>query len=256
MWIPYTLILAVINAIWGTNTTTPLLDSISAPVQQRLEFEICVEPLSIEPPSDFITSDQWDENIDTLQTHSLLLKKCEPDRVVLYHYAESLNLTSIGRLTIISHSLDSDMFHDVIKSTGNGIASAYLQYIVENYDNLPQYIAFLPAMNATELMPLINFETQDVWFFKPIIEIDEIPVSPDTSCDILWSLLFQSEFGDYNPEAISYTPGHAFMINKDSILQRHLSIYRNWYLRINDANLVYADKVDIVFEHTWHRMFR
>ncbi|KKK18104.1 hypothetical protein P175DRAFT_0502484 [Aspergillus ochraceoroseus IBT 24754] len=158
---------------------------------------------------------------------------------------------------------------------------AYLQYIVEHYDDLPSTIVFLhshkdgwPAAWHTDTMDYSNVESiralqtdfiqQNGYANLRCQETpgcpDEIrpfrdPPRPGKTVEKIYAQAWQELFHNTNvPEVIGVPCCSQFAVSRDQVLKRPLSDYQRFYNWVLNNDLP-DDMTSRVMEYTWHIIF-
>ena len=147
--------------------------------------------------------------------------------VVISRYKEDISWADqIKYKTLIfnKNSEENHLFENNLPNVGRE-THTYITYIINNYHNLPKYVAFMQghpfdhAPNAIELVNSFNLEDQ----FLPIGKI----IESDVCCDIpqqikRYSIKYDFEIG----ETAKYVVGAQFIISAEIIKNRSLDFYK------------------------------
>lgn len=143
-------------------------------------------------------------------------------------------------------------------------AGAYLKYITENYENLPDAMAFIHGHKTgygRTLLEVIEGVNWDKYGFVPINNSH----TPGSFRDEPWGSRLYTFFtklfiplkGDYLPDINSpwiYDAGSQFVVTKERILANPKKLYEGWYYIITtqpDFSEEFAD----ILEKCWHVTF-
>lgn len=190
--------------------------------------------------------------------------------IVIAHYDEDLNWTNtinldLFNIVIYSKTLQTEEIILQEKNLGNE-ASSYLQYIVDNYDNLPEHNFFVHAHNTSYHQTLThedffsrvklppptgyyNFNRRD-WY------CDGLKDEPHTT----WNTLLEywpvssTQTTLAVPENLRFYTRAQFYVTRDLILRHSKEAYSNL------LEFIYTDKVPPywcgrIFEYMWHYIF-
>lgn len=139
----------------------------------------------------------------------------------------------------------------------------YLTYIIENYNNLPNYICFLqgdPEVHLTYgLEHIDNMYFDDINFFPLCQEFDcDLNGLPQHKDLQIKELIFDRYFIDI-PEFITFVAGAQFIVSKQAILNRSKEFYELLLkdsLRTDiDDVLFKSNKMPWVLERVWSYIF-
>jgi hypothetical protein len=206
------------------------------------------------------------------------------NKVVISHYNEDLSwLKNVknNNITIVSKTLTSNT--NIIyqeKNIGNE-ASAYLKYIIDDWDNLKTFdnciflhghqtswhqshsadflINYFEDNKTNEIF--INFGDNNFYEIYPdkVTQTGRVNYVGDNRPYLIlrdvWNKLFES-LGTL-PEYITLNPGAQFLVNTDNIVSRGREFYINCYEWImNENNTTYSSQAKgVLFEWLWHFIF-
>lgn len=147
-------------------------------------------------------------------------------------------------------------------------ASSYLKFIYENYDNLPQYVAFIHG-HETAWHQERNIKNEIIngnWKGKPYYTLNNRLIDerkPGTNhwtwLEQLWEPYFKPYLNIDMPTEICHDCCAQFIVSRDRILANSREAYNTWYnLLINKNNELGISTRDIAicFEWIWHIIFR
>ena len=141
-------------------------------------------------------------------------------------------------------------------------ASSYLCYIIENYDKLPDYVAFIHGhdtsyhqtdtiLNLLKDVKFTGYEPLNRKDYRNVFNDDVQEESPKKN----WELVryFYDELGLNlpRPSKLEYTACAQFVVSKEVILSNSLETYKNilsWLLRRTDIHMEWTSRV---LEHLW-----
>ena len=142
-------------------------------------------------------------------------------------------------------------------------ASAYLAYIVANYDDLPEFVAFLhghesawhqkagPILKQLDTLATrldtVRFHTLNRCFTKVWDAADESYAAMQQ----YWPKVFAPWLGPM-PKQLCYDCCAQFVVSRDAIRQRPLAAYKAWLAFTQDPAV---RKTEYMFEYTWHLIF-
>jgi hypothetical protein len=136
----------------------------------------------------------------------------------------------------------------------------YIQYIIDNYDNLPDYVMFLqgnPFDHTPDILDKINYynNNNDNFDFK-FLSHDIIKVNlsgckhhPNLPLIGVYFLLFGELIGNLNFE---FGRGAQFIVNKNNILKKEKSFYEKIILLLEHS---VCPIEGFVFERFWKLIF-
>ena len=152
---------------------------------------------------------------------------------------------------------NSNIYHDVYSSPYNSYSSCYLEYIIDNYDNLPDVNFFIRSSQLQEKFPgiLDALETLSIDKFTPlsnnsfISDTNGIPHHPGLPIQSLWNAVFEEcEI----PSSFTFGPGAMFAVTRDEILLNPRETYEKILNNIeNKLNPIQ----DFVLERMWASIF-
>jgi hypothetical protein len=182
--------------------------------------------------------------------------------IVIAHYNENLEWVLNLQYPFIIIS-KSEFKNEQVPNRGNE-ASSYLEYIINNYNNLTEYTLFVHGhrnswhykTNTDEGINLMDFS-------KPYYNINEIGMAkydPETNKDCVKinndfiNLLISELKIEYNQDKHKYRAGGQFYVNKNLILKNPLTFYEKCYkyLMSSREQTYYTSRY---FEYTWHMIF-
>jgi len=195
--------------------------------------------------------------------------------IVTNHWKEDLNWLLKSKFPVVlidKEGADPSPFvpQHVIPNLGRE-STAYLKYIIENYDNLPEAVAFI---HGHETAPHQNHD-------RPLLEVIEganwqkygfVPLG-----NTHWAEGFTDEYVTYK-EPIRFhtffrrlciplngefpfegTPwifdlGSQFVVSRERILANPKKLYEGWYYIFNN-NLDFTTEFGYIMEKVWHVTF-
>ena len=144
-------------------------------------------------------------------------------------------------------------------------ASSYLKYIVENYENLPDHVAFIHGHETSvhqnhdrPLLEVIRGANIQKYDFIPI----DNSLHPTDFTDILntdakvYSLFDNLEIPANKPRHNSpliFELGAQFIIGRNRILRNPKELYEKWLNKLNTPD--FSKEGAVIFEHLWHVIF-
>lgn len=147
-------------------------------------------------------------------------------------------------------------------------ASAYLKYIVENYENLPETVAFIHGHETSShqkhdrpLLDVIAGANVAKYGFVPINNMNRGGEFADHHCRLytFWdALCLGTVVADgvmpYHRGPMVFDLGAQFVVRRDRILRNPKKLYEGW-LHIMLTNPDFADELAYILEETWHVIF-
>lgn len=188
--------------------------------------------------------------------------------VVTSHYKENLNWLRESGLQLVVCSKVHDSPECPLHANRGREASAYLQYILSNYDHLPDHIAFVHGH-------------EDAWhhgFDKPLLDvirsakfreygfvslnnwyIDDRTMDNDKMVYIrsIWNEVFRPFLKRDAPVYIYHDCCAQFIVSRERVLANSLEAYETWYELImrdeafDDGGYTWG----IIFEMLWPLIF-
>ena len=170
--------------------------------------------------------------------------------IVIHQYKEDVswvkNLVGVSPVTIVSRfpsqTYSDDNTVTLYEPDGPGAeVCGYLRYIIDNYNALPDQIAFLHGhrnswhtSNQDELLKVANWNAS---VYRPPMKRDKWVVTkypPYNSHGLTelaqhWDEVFRFELGDPLLNESVYYPCGSFIVPKEMIQLRPLSSYQFWY---------------------------
>lgn len=151
--------------------------------------------------------------------------------VVVSKYQEDMawlsELKDIDKITIYDKS-DTPLQNSISLPNIGREAHTYLQHIINNYDNLCDYVIFLQGNPKEHLTRELN-SLSDLPKFD-----DFYPLNTELSCDMsglphhgmldIDKIIFDQYFID-RPEGVTFTMGAQFIVSRSSILSRKREFY-------------------------------
>lgn len=144
-------------------------------------------------------------------------------------------------------------------------ASSYLSYIIENYDDLPNYVAFIHGHldsyhQSSDILTLIkNYTDCD---YQTLNRKDWFNVfydnHPNDVAKFNWGIVIENyDFLNLNipkPRELRCTAGAQFIVSKNLILRNPIEVYKN-ALSWLEMTTITSDISGRVFEHLWNYIF-
>jgi len=147
-------------------------------------------------------------------------------------------------------------------------ASAYLKYIVENYDSLPDRVAFIhgheTSVHQKHTRPLLDViqAANPAYGFVPLNNMHfggefEDNRGAQIRLFTFWDRLCLGTTVDAVPERAGpmvYDLGAQFVVSRERILRNPKLLYEGW-LHIMMAHPDFADEFALILEACWHIVF-
>ena len=151
-------------------------------------------------------------------------------------------------------------------------ASSYLKFILQNYDRLPRYVAFLHGHEtawhqrenivqrlnrfAAESCPkgYITLNNNWIWNTEGNSTVDLARTDKLGYSDV-WGYLFQEELGPAPTEDAYFDHDCCaqFIVSREAILRHDKKSYQKWYdFLMQEPKNTWRT---ILFEHVWHMIF-
>lgn len=193
--------------------------------------------------------------------------------IISSHYNEDLNwLINQNEYDYVIYS-KNESFNLPTKKfkilTNKGLeATSYLAYIIDNYNNLPDYIAFCHGhetawhQNDTILNAIKKYNKLDDFFtlnnpyFRNSL-YDNCPLFTNKGSEKCWEdiKIFSKEVGLVLPDKIEFTMCAQFIIKKECILSRDISFYKKCYDWLMNQQLLEDFRAAILIEQLWYLIF-
>jgi hypothetical protein len=149
-------------------------------------------------------------------------------------------------------------------------AGGYLKYILNHYDHLPRYVAFLHGHEKDwhqneDIVSRLNTFDADACVKSYVTLNNHWVWHKDTARDhmrglkvdliAVWKDVFQDELGPPPTEDnfLNHDCCAQFIVSREAILKHKRSSYEKWYRYVAEP----ADnkRRAIIFEHVWHLIF-
>ena len=193
--------------------------------------------------------------------------------IVSSHWEENLDwLTDIDKAVVVcgkegekTAPIESS---PKCKTSNNGReASSYLKFIVNNYDNLPKYVAFIHGHESAwhQKKNILQLIAENEWKNKGYFTLNGHISGDWNSNHELWPLLYKLWPNYFKDDLKMDCPTHMehdccaqFIVSRDRILRHPRNVYEKWLnLALNDYkeyNIKDRDMA-ILFEWIWHIIF-
>ena len=199
----------------------------------------------------------------------LLIAHKEPTVVIVTsHWKEDLNWLKKSKypVVLIDHKGSEPPAIEpttIIPNRGNE-SSSYIRYIIDNWDDLPDYMAFIHGHETSHhqkhnehMLTLIEqaqrtgfVPLNGMWLGEPSPSC----VKSDYYLQIAkYWYLFEPYIKKYPNEPLFTDACGQFIVSRDEITKYPLKAWQTWY-----AALVHPDthqELGFVFEYTWHYIF-
>lgn len=182
--------------------------------------------------------------------------------IVTSHYNEDLKwLEDIDKSVICCSKKLESVNCPISKNVGNECTS-YLKFIIDNYYNLPEYIAFIHGHkfawhHTSDLLDLIynnaKYNEYDYISLNNYF-IDDRTMDNITMKKIheVWDEYFRPYLKRDPPTRLLYDCCAQFIVSRRRILALPKEAYEKWYNLFIDSNI---DNLCYIFEYTWHIIF-
>ncbi len=197
-----------------------------------------------------------------------------PNLVILSsHWNEDLHWLEKSIYPVIIYSKNPDSPHYTGQKNIGNEATAYLKYIIDNYDNLPNYVAFIhgheTAWHQGNILDLINRSKINEYDYislnlHPIDRSESGHSVTNENISLLWDKYFKPYLYRDCPTRIVQDCCAQFIVSKNRILKHSKDAYVTWYnmFEIEEENLSSvkyqrssASNLGAVFEFLWHIIF-
>jgi hypothetical protein len=184
--------------------------------------------------------------------------------IVSSHYGEDLSWLGNSEWPVIVYSKNPQSQHFKGQKNVGRESTAYLKYIIDNYHNLPDYIAFIHGhekawhQEKDNLLDLIRTAKIDQYDFISLNfhyidrernehEHGKLHIIKDR-----WEKNFKPFLNRECPTTIGYDCCAQFIVSKRRVLNNSLKAYEHWYNLIMDED---DNITEFVFELLWHVIF-
>lgn len=185
--------------------------------------------------------------------------------IVSSHYGEDLEWLSKSEWPVIVYSKNPDSEHfKGLKNVGRE-ATSYLKYIIDNYHDLPEYIAFIHGHedawhhgkgNLLDLIKMAKIEEYDfisLNFYYMDREQNDHERGKLKIIRENWEKHFRPFLNRECPSTIRYDCCAQFVVSKKRILNNRLEAYEHWYDLLLDEED--SSMSAFIFELLWHIIF-
>jgi hypothetical protein len=208
---------------------------------------------------DYFSPSVWDKNTDII--------------IVSSHYGEDLGWLTELEIPVIVCGKNGEkdsliQSNPTCKTPNAGFeASSYLKFIYENYDNLPQHIAFIHGHETAwhQRRNIIEEIRGEVWKSKGYYGLNNYLYDDHNMghhlmpyVHAMWPIYFEPYLAIPAPEYVCHDCCAQFIVSRERILTISREAYKSWYdLSINEENEfgMKTKDIAIVFEWIWHVIF-
>jgi len=202
--------------------------------------------------------------------------------IVTSHWKEDLTFLTKSKFPVVlidKEGADPSPFHPqhIIPNVGNE-STSYLKYIIENYDNLPDHIAFIhghetahhhkhdrPLLEVIEganiekygFIPINNMHRASSFFNEVYIDksTENPRVIPIRLYKFFDSLFIPCRGGQPLYDGPwAHDLGAQFIVSRERILANPKKLYEGWYY-ISTTNLEFTEEFGYILEKCWHVIF-
>lgn len=175
----------------------------------------------------------------------------------LYNRQERNACVVLDSLLDLSFIKNSNIHHDVYMNGYNSYSIAYLEYIIENYDNLPNVNFFIRTSQLQEKFPNILdvLEHSNIDSFTSlsnselISDTNGVPHHPGLPIQSIWN----SAFEEYEcPTSFKFGPGAMFAVTKEEILSNTKNDYEKL---LSSVERRISPIQDFALERMWSSIF-
>lgn len=178
--------------------------------------------------------------------------------ICVSHYTEDLEWLKASEwpVLVIDHEGAEPHSFDTFETVPNvGYeASAYLKYIIERYDSLPEYVAFIHGheeadhqLGGRPMLDMIRTANIKKYGYVPLNNAwrNVLSVTHLNGMQEKWSKMFTAPM----PDRFTVDTGAQFVVSRERILSNRKSKYEFLYEII-------SEKTDAtILEHMWHYIF-
>ena len=206
---------------------------------------------------------------ESLKVESCSLKEGSPapeKMIVVARYREDVSWLPIylGDIPFIVYSKSDPLSpFNVLPNLGQEVLP-YLKFIVDHYERLPNYTAFIHAHrkawhNNQDMAELLRNLYWGKYQYTPLNADQWHVISSHTFPDDLrhirqaWPKIFQQELGDIPPQFTNHCCGQ-FVVSRERILAHPKQFYQKCFdwTASGDMETYWSSRV---FEHTWSYIF-
>ncbi len=196
----------------------------------------------------FIVSSHYTESLDWL------INQNEYDYIIYSKNENALNILNTKKIKIIKNK---------------GLeASSYLAYIIDNYNNLPDFIAFCHGhenawhQDDTIINAIKKYNKTDSFFtlnnpyFRNSL-YDDCPLFVNENAKKCWEDIkdFSKNIGLELPNKIEFTMCAQFIVKKECILSRDIKFYKRCYDWLLNQSILDDSRAAILIEQLWYLIF-
>ncbi len=191
--------------------------------------------------------------------------------IVSNHWKEDLEWLKKSVWPVIIYSKNPDSpYYKGQPNIGNE-ATAYLKYIIDNYDNLPEYVAFIhgheTAWHQGNILDLINRAKINEYEYislnlHPLDRKDTSHYITNKNIETVWDKYFKPYLHRDCPTHIVHDCCAQFIVSKNRILKHSKDTYSLWYSMFEneEKNLISLNNSKTfssaaIFEFLWHIIF-
>lgn len=140
-------------------------------------------------------------------------------------------------------------------------AHTYLKHIIDNYDNLSDYVLFIQGhpfdhthQDLTKTVDMINsFSLENVEHFKPLVDHDlecDLNGKPHHPSELLIEE-YTSNYSIIVPNRLIFTPGAQFIVTRQAILSRPKKFYEDLLANVSHG----VNQEAYILERLWRYIF-
>jgi len=209
------------------------------------------------------------ENFIEIDTYS---SKDDDIIIVSSHYNEDLKWIqeSENKVVVCSKTKDNNLCH-IVPNKGRE-TSAYLKFIIDNYYNLPKYMAFIHGHETawhqkiepyTNLLDYIKnctkYKEYDYISLNNLFIDDRYEDTTKNMIELkkLWDILFKPYLNRDFPKHLLHDCCAQFIVSRERILRNSIDAYKYWfdYIMNNDPYDDKSQTIATLFEYIWHIIF-
>ncbi len=178
----------------------------------------------------------------------------KPLKVQRLHKNMCIHIDNKMDLTVFKNS---QLSHEIYRNGYNSYSLSYLEYIIDNYENLPEFTYFLKTSQLPIHTPNIFdlIEGSHYAYFEPLSR--EIlncnkngePHHPGLPLQRFWDAIYP-EYAC--PESFTFGAGAQFVASRDAILSNSL----DFYINVRELITKRANPIeDFILERMWNSIF-
>lgn len=198
----------------------------------------------LKPEHLIIVTSHWNEDLSWLKESKWPVVLCDKEGA-----AETLDFSGKYKCPVIPNK--------------GAEASSYLNFIIHNYDNLPDYVAFIhghekswhQSVDILEELDKGKYIGKEYFGLNYWCRKEGAIVPGDGNYErilYVWDELFRDVLGDIENEIMTECCAQ-FVVSRSALLRYSLDHYKKWYNYVIGHES--AKEPGYVFEYVWHILF-